>query len=70
MYFVLVGAVRLELTTYRLKADYSAIELRTLILPHLSLSMTGLLYLKDLSITYNKPITKTKTITAPFVVLL
>ena len=25
----MVGAVRLELTTYRLKADYSAIELRT-----------------------------------------
>lgn len=44
MCFYMVGAVRLELTTYRLKADYSnQLSYAPIILPLLSLSMTGLL---------------------------
>jgi len=42
----MVGAVRLELTTYRLKADYSnQLSYAPFILPLLSLSITGSPYL-------------------------
>jgi hypothetical protein len=66
MNLYMVGAVRLELTTYRLKADYSnQLSYAPIGLPLLSLSMRTLLYLIFLSITTNNPTTNAITVIAP-----
>ncbi len=56
MCFYMVGAVRLELTTYRLKADYSSqLSYAPICLPLLSLSIWTLLILNFYQYKLLKP---------------